>query len=237
MKAMILDSGTGSRLFPLTKSIPKCLIDINGKTILGMQLAALQIISINDIIITTGLFKEKIEDFVKQYFSSMNITCIFNERYDSTNYIYSMYKCNKYIDDDFLLMHGDLVFDINLLTGIVEKKTNAVLMNRSIPPPEKDFKGLLSGDMVKKIGTNVSDKNAYFLAPLYKLSRESFQKWMNKIIEFIDSGNYSCYAEDAFNTISDTINLQACFYEGLFCKELDTFNDLEMIKGAVSLNT
>ena len=63
MKAMILASGTGSRLLPLTATAPKCLIDINGKTALGLQLEALQASHITDIIITTGMLGEKIEKY------------------------------------------------------------------------------------------------------------------------------------------------------------------------------
>ena len=59
---------------------------------------------------------------------------------------------------------------------------------------------------------------------------------MNKIAEFVDAGNVSCYAEDAFNMISETITLQPYFYNELFCKELDTFEDLEEIKRALSSN-
>ncbi len=236
MKAMILASGTGSRLLPLTATAPKCLIDINGKTALGLQLEALQASHITDIIITTGMLGEKIEKYIRKYCSSMHITCIFNERFDTTNYIYSMYKCRSSIDDDFLLMHGDLVFDKELLTGLLSQDTNAVLMNNTIPLPEKDFKGLLVDNCVQKIGVDIFDDNAFFLAPLYKLSQDSFQKWMHKITEFVEAGNVSCYAEDAFNEISDTIALQPCFYKELFCKELDTFADLEEITSALSSN-
>lgn len=236
MKAIILASGTGSRLLPLTENTPKCLIDINGKTVLGLQLNLLQTAGINDVIITTGPFKEKIEDFIARFFPSMNITCVYNERFDSTNYIYSMYKCQAFINDDFLLMHGDLVFNAALLRGLLEQKTNAVLMSRTMPLPQKDFKGLLCDNRVQKISVDIFDEHAYFLAPLYKLSQESFQRWMDKIITFVDSGNISCYAEDAFNLISDTMGLQPYFIKEHFCKELDTFEDLAVIKNALYSN-
>jgi len=234
MKAMILASGTGSRLSPLTKKAPKCLIDLNGKTVLGLQLEHIQNAGISEVIITTGPFREKIEDFGKKQFPSLHITCVFNERFDSTNYIYSMYKCKDLIDDSFLLMHGDLVFDRELLTGILMQPASAVLMNRSVPLPEKDFKGLLRNNTVVKIGVDVFAENAFFLAPLYKLTCEAFQQWMKKIVEFVDAGKVTCYAENAFNEISDSIPLKPYFYSDNFCMELDTFDDLEIIRGSLS---
>ncbi len=234
MKAMILASGTGSRLMPLTDDVPKCLIDIQGKTVLGIQLKHLETVGVSGIIITTGPFKEKIENYCKNNFPKLNISYVFNEVYDSTNYIYSMYKCKDLIDDDFLLMHGDLVFDVELLQSIMEQKSNAVLMNRDIPLPEKDFKGLLQGNRVIRIGIDVFGENAFFLAPLYKLGYDAFHKWMDKIDEFVNAKNVLCYAEDAFNEINDTILLQPFFYTDSFCMELDTHEDLEVIKHYLS---
>lgn len=231
---MILASGTGSRLMPLTNEVPKCLIDINGRSVLGIQLEQLGAAGVGEVILTTGPFKEKIEAFTKKYFPSLHITCVFNELYDTTNYIYSMYKCKELIDDDFLLIHGDLVFDTGLIEGIMRQDSCAVLMNRTIPLPEKDFKGLIKNNLVCKIGVDVFDENAFFLAPLYKLLKKPFLIWMNKICEFVESGRVTCYAEDAFNELSDAIRLKPFFYSDTFCMELDTFDDLEEIRRRIT---
>jgi len=63
MKAVILAAGIGYRLLPYTKNIPKALIKINNKPILGYILDALIKNNINDIIIVVGYKKEKIFDF------------------------------------------------------------------------------------------------------------------------------------------------------------------------------
>jgi phosphoenolpyruvate phosphomutase len=230
VKAMILASGTGSRLAPLTSETAKCLIDINGTNVLGLQLKTLDAAGIREIIITTGAFREKVESFVRIKFPALHVNYVHNERFDSTNYIYSMYKCKDLIDDDFLLMHGDLVFDRELLNSIIKQNCSSVLMNRTFPLPQKDFKGLIHNGLVCKIGINIFGRNAFFLAPLYKLLKEHFQIWMSKIIEFIEADKTTCYAEDAFNALDGAIKLHPFYYDNDFCMELDTIEDLEKIR-------
>ena len=68
MKAIILNSGTGIRLIPLTDKMPKCMIKINSKSILEFQIEILADNSINDFIITTGPFENIIKTQVKEKF-------------------------------------------------------------------------------------------------------------------------------------------------------------------------
>lgn len=68
MKAIILASGIGRRLQPLTKNLPKPLIKVNKKTILEYQLDNLLKCNIKKIIITTGPFEDKISKFLHKPF-------------------------------------------------------------------------------------------------------------------------------------------------------------------------
>ena len=74
MKALIFNSGTGSRMGILTKNRPKCLLEINGETILHRQLRLLSECGIHDVIITTGKYDfdirneaEKIPDIHSEF--------------------------------------------------------------------------------------------------------------------------------------------------------------------------
>src|SRR3546814_15233974 len=61
-KAIILSAGQGSRLLPLTRDLPKCLIEFNGRSLLGWQVAALVANGIQDIVVVTGFRTERVED-------------------------------------------------------------------------------------------------------------------------------------------------------------------------------
>ena len=54
-KAIILSAGQGSRLLPLTRDIPKCLIEFNGRSLISWQVAALVANGIKDIVVVTDL--------------------------------------------------------------------------------------------------------------------------------------------------------------------------------------
>ena len=55
---------------------------------------------------------------------------MYNPKYKTTNYIYSMWLTKKFIDDDIILLHGDLVFDKKLLERLIAENGNRVLVNK-----------------------------------------------------------------------------------------------------------
>ena len=125
MKAMIFNSGLGSRMGGLTENNPKCMVKLyNGETIFERQIRILSDCGIKDFIITTGPFKEQLHE-VADKFQNLNFQFVANEEYRSTNYIVSMNNANPYLDDDVLLLHGDLVFNKNLVKKIVNNENNS----------------------------------------------------------------------------------------------------------------
>ena len=231
MKLIIFNSGVGSRLTPITNEIPKCLIKINEKTIIEHQINNITHIDFNEIIITTGPYEEKIKTLLRKKYPTMNFTYVNNNRYDKTNYIYSMWLAREYLDDDLITLHGDLLFEKNLFDRLVKINTfSHVLMNKDIPIPEKDFKGLIQNGRVVKIGVNLFKENAYFLAPLYKLIKKDVITLMNEIDNFIKYQREKEYAEEAFNSVSDQIILKPLFYSKEICLEVDTIDDLQLAR-------
>ena len=231
MIAIILASGTGSRLMPLTKDIPKSLVRVNSKTIIDIEIENILYCGINRFIITTGYKEDKLRNYVRERYPNLDVIFVENEKYDSTNYIYSMWLTKNFIDDDILLLHGDMVFDKKLLKKLLNAKSStSVLVNNKIKPPEKDFKAVIENNIVKKIGVNFFGDNAYFSAPIYKFEKARFIRWLEEIDCFIRNGNIKCYAEDAFNKISDEIRLVPTYYNDGFCMEIDDMKDLKIAK-------
>lgn len=232
MKVIILNAGIGKRLGYLTKNNPKCLIKINDKdTILDHQLKNLIKSNLKEIIMPTGYFEEKIKNHVKTNYPTLNIQYINNPIYYKTNYIYSIYLLKNVIDDDVILLHGDLIFSKILLEEIINSKDiNIVLVNKEIKPPKKDFKALIIDEKIIKIGVNISGSNRAFLAPLYKLTKQFFNAWLNQIEKFINDNRVNCYAEDALNEILNKLILKPFYFTNQICKEIDDIKDLELIK-------
>jgi phosphoenolpyruvate phosphomutase len=221
VKLLLLNSGIGSRLGILTQNNPKCLIKINEKeTILDYQLNKIIGSNLKDIIITTGPFEDKIKKYIKSNYPKLKVQYVYNPIYYETNYIYTIYLTKDIIDDDIILLHGDLIFSNNLLKDIIDSEyRDCVLINKEITPPEKDFKALIIDEKIIQISVNISDPNSVFLAPLYKLSYRFFKAWLNQIEKFIIENQFENYAEDALNTILNELVLKPFYFNNKICKE------------------
>ena len=121
MKALILNSGMGSRMGALTSGKPKCLTEISGQeTILSRQLQQLADAGIEEVIITTGPFENVLANYCHSLHCPLRIIFVRNPIYKDTNYIYSIYCAREYLNDDIILIHGDLVVENVVFDQVIE---------------------------------------------------------------------------------------------------------------------
>ncbi len=236
MKAIILASGVGKRLRPLTDDKPKSLVKINEKTIIEYQLDILINCGIKNVVITTGPFEFQVKELLQDKYPDMGVVYVNNPKYAQTNYIYSLWLTRGLIDDDIILIHGDLIFTKDLLEKLLEAKGNVVLVNKSIDLPKKDFKAAIDDNRVEKIGVDFFGKNTFFSLPFYKFGKKDFSKWMRAIDIEIKKGNVYCYAEDAFNEISDEIILRPLYFKEEIGMEIDDVNDLRKARDLLEVH-
>ena len=234
MKAVILNSGIGKRVMPFTYKNPKCLIKINDKSIIEHEIENLLHYGINDIIVTTGPFEDKLKAFVRNKFPGIKLTFVNNPRYESTNCIYSLWltrNIKNLMNHDLIFMHGDMVFDVKLLGRLLScKNGSCALVNNKIELPKKDFKAEIVDNYVKRIGVHIYGKNAFFLAPVYRFSKGDFKILMDEVDKFVKNGKISVYVEEAFNSVSDKIKLSPVYFGEELCMEIDDLNDLKIAR-------
>ena len=229
MKALILNSGTGSRMGVLTSEHPKCMTEIsNGETILSHQLKQLAVVGIEEVVITTGLFDAVLVSYCQSLDLPIHITFVKNPLFRETNYIYSIYCAREYLDDDILLMHGDLVFENEVIDAVLTSRTSCMTVSRSLPLPEKDFKAVIQNGFIAKVGIEFFNE-AVAAQPLYKILKKDWIVWLNSIVSYCENGNVKCYAENAFNEISGQCELLPLDIKNQLCNEIDTPEDLAVI--------
>lgn len=229
MKALILNSGLGSRMGDLTKSHPKCMTRISeSDTILSRQLKTLIKASVHDVIITTGYFDQVLIDYCNSLKLSLNIIFVKNPIYDRTNYIYSIYCARHLLNDDIILMHGDLVFEESVLLKMIEEQKSYMKVSSTLPVPEKDFKAIVRNGRIHAVGVEFFQEVMEAQA-LYKLNYRDWEKWLNKIVEYCETGKTNCYAEVALNEISDECEIYAYDVKDTLCTEVDNPEDLEKV--------
>ena len=229
MKALILNSGLGSRMGVLTSEHPKCMTEISPReTILSRQLRQLSEAGVRQVVITTGLFDEVLRSYCEGLGLPLEYTFVLNPDFRTTNYIYSIYCAREYLDDDLLLLHGDLVFDGEVLDRILACETSCMAVSSTLPLPEKDFKAVLRDGMVQKVGVSFFE-DAVAAQALYRLRRQDCKKWLDGIVSFCESGNTGVYAEEALNALDGAANIAALDVEDLLCAEVDDPKDLEAV--------
>ena len=178
MKALILNSGLGRRMGALTSEQPKCMTELyHNDTILSRQLRMLANAGITEVVITTGLFRELLEEYCASLELPLHIRFVQNPDYESTNYIYSIYCAREYLKDDVLLMHGDLVFEDAVLEQVLNCGTSCMAVSSTSVLPEKDFKAVIQDGKVKKVGVEYFEQ-AEAAQPLYKLQKKDWIKWL-----------------------------------------------------------
>lgn len=230
MRALILNSGIGKRMGELTKTKNKCMAEISeGVTILDWQLDMIEKMGIKDVVITTGPFAEHLTEYAKTNHPNLNFIFRHNEVYDQTNYIYSIMKAKDVLDDDIILMHGDLVFDESVIKDILDSKTSAMVVDSTLELPEKDFKAVVKDGKIVKVGIEFFD-DAFAAQPLYKLVKDDWKVWLDNILKFCEEDNVNVYAENAMNEISDQINILPLDVKGRICTEVDNLDDLAHVK-------
>ncbi len=229
MKAVILNSGLGHRMGVLTSEHPKCMTEISPtETILSRQLKMLVDTGIEEVIITTGYFDSVLMNYCNSLDLPINITYVKNPIYDKTNYIYSLYCAKDYLDDDIILMHGDLVFENEVIDKIMSSDSSCMVVSSTAPLPEKDFKAEIVDGKVMAVGVDVFS-NAVAAQALYKLEKEDWKLWLDKIVEFCESGNTNVYAENALNELHGFANIKGLDVSNLLCSEIDNPEDLAVI--------
>lgn len=230
MKALILNSGLGSRMGVLTSEHPKCMTEISDTdTILSRQLRLISEAGINEVVMTTGYFDEVLINYCNSLGLHLNFTFVNNPLYAETNYIYSIYCAREALADDVLLMHGDLVFEESVLRDLLGEKSSCMKVSSTLALPDKDFKAVVRDGEVKAVGIEFFD-SAMEAQALYKLNKEDWMVWLDKIIEYCESDKRKCYAEVALNEVTDKCRIKAFDVQDRLCTEIDNPEDLENIK-------
>ena len=185
--------------------------------------------------ITTGYYDKVLVDYCATLSLPINYTFVKNPIYDKTNYIYSIY-CAKEIlkDNDIILLHGDLVFDTSVLEKVISSDRSCMAVSSTLALPEKDFKAVIDGDRIQKVGIEFFD-NAVSAQPLYKLYAKDWNVWLDKINEFCENGTVKCYAENAFNQVSDKCEIYTLDVKDELCAEIDTPEDLKVITNKIRI--
>lgn len=121
MQAIILAAGMGKRLKDLTSNATKCMVEVNGVTMIERMLSQLDALHLNRIVMVVGYESAKLMEYVRSLHVNTKIEFIDNDVYYKTNNIYSLYLAREcLIEDDTLLLESDLIFEDKVLQRLLD---------------------------------------------------------------------------------------------------------------------
>ncbi|MBP5262388.1 MAG: aminotransferase class I/II-fold pyridoxal phosphate-dependent enzyme [Clostridiales bacterium] len=179
MQAIILAAGMGKRLKELTQNNTKCMVKVNGVTLIDRMLHQIEKYDLSRIVIVVGYKGKELMDYIRSLDISTPLVFIENEIYDKTNNIYSLALADKWlVEEDTLLFESDIIFEDSILDSLINDPRDTLALVDKYEPwmdgtcmklsPEDDIIDFVSG---RKF--NFSETPDYYkTVNIYKFSRE-----------------------------------------------------------------
>jgi len=227
--ALLLAAGMGSRLFPLTQNEPKCLTIVNGMSILERLISNLNQHGFKRLVVVTGYLENHIRDFMGTQVGDIKIDYIFSRLYRTTNNIYSFWMARKVINEPFLLLESDLVFDESLLEAMLYPDRIAAAkmqtwMNGTYVTINKyqQVKAFFEGN------ADSFGEIKYKTVNIYSISLSSWRRIIKILDKHISDGKVNDYYETVFaEMIADgSLSFKFVSFDGKPWYEIDTVEDL-----------
>ena len=163
MKALILSAGQGRRLLPLTADAPKCTVLVQGRPLIEWQLSALAEGGIDEVVAVVGFRRERVEAVLAARPEPPRVRVLDNPLYGVADNLVSCWMARDEMDEDFLLLNGDTLFEVDVLRRLLAAPLRPVTLAIDAKPAydADDMKVTLDGERVVGIGKHLAPGAAH----------------------------------------------------------------------------
>ena len=206
MKALILAAGLGSRLQEYTSEVPKALVQVSGKPILGYQVEALLKNDVRRIVIVIGHQGHKIREFFTQNrYSELEVEYVENQIYNDSNSSYSFWLAISKIEgESYIHMNCDIMFSPELLQRVIHSdRDNVITLDRKITLTDNMEQVILEKDKIVKM-RNYRLKGAVGKAVgLAKFAPDNVAWIVERLKQYIEVGDKN---QNFYGIIREAVN-------------------------------
>ena len=231
MKAVILAAGCATRLRPHSDDTPKTLLPVGGVPILRRTITSLLRVGFDQFVIGTGYLEHMVRDAVASWFPGLDVTFVTNKDFRSTNNAFSLLLAREHVEDDgFILLDGDVVFDLEVVEELVDRGPDCLAV-RSVGQIGLEEVKVTADveDRVLAIGKHVPVRSAMGESVGIELfSASSSKKLFAALDERVRAqGLVNEYYEAAFQQVIDEgATLYGVDIGSMYATEIDTIEDL-----------
>lgn len=233
--AVLLAAGLGSRLAPLTDAVPKCMVAVAGVPILGRLVRCLDRLGFERLVVVTGYKSELIRDYLGETFGGIAVEYVVSPVFETTNNIYSLWLVRDLIDEAFLLVESDLVFDEGLLEPLLQPDRIAV--SRQLPWMSGTTVTLDDDGIVNAFypappgiyGAHCTESGHYMAVNICSLSRDTWAEVRLRLDQHVLAGRTGTFYEVVFAemTKDGCMAAEAVIFPTERWYEIDTVADLD----------
>ena len=232
VKAIILSAGQGRRLLPLTEDLPKCLLPVAGKPVIEWQIDALLAVGIDEITIVAGFHVDLVEALLKQRYGNYpQIKIFFNPFFEAADNLASCWLVRAMMDDNFLLLNGDTLFDVALIAKVLESKSSPIPLIVDVKNnyDSDDMKVQLDGDgwvkqVSKLLPANEIDAESIGLIYFREQGPQQFSEALEKALR--QPARLKSWYLSIIDELADQKLVNSCSIAGHRWCEIDFIEDL-----------
>jgi choline kinase len=154
-RAIILSAGQGSRLLPMTETLPKCLLDLSGRSMLEWQLRGLAAAGVREAVVVTGFRSDLVEEALQRVTPpSMQARVLFNPFYKVADNLASCWMVRNELDGPSLILNGDTLIQPEIARRLLAAPSApiTVTIDRKPAYDDDDMKVKTDGDRLQAIG-------------------------------------------------------------------------------------
>ncbi|HBZ77567.1 MAG TPA: aminotransferase [Clostridiales bacterium] len=238
MQAIILAAGMGKRLKDLTRNNTKCMVKVNGVTLIDRMLHQIEKQNLSRIVMVVGYERKKLIDYIGTLSIQTPIVFIENPIYDKTNNIYSLALAKEWLcKDDTILFESDLIFEDSVLEALIgDPRETLALVDK--------YESWMDGTCVKLGEDDTIEafvpgrkfkfdeiKDYYKTVNLYKFSKQFSETYYVPFLEAYQAAlGENEYYEQVLRVITmlDDPGIRAKRLDGQRWYEIDDIQDLDI---------
>lgn len=228
MKAVILAAGRGSRLHPLTLSMPKPLVTVGAHTCLDIASESLAAV-VDSIVVVTGYLGDRICTHLEKHPPAVAVQIVVNPKPEQGN-LTSLAAARTLIEDDgFILTNADHLFPSDFYSHhFVAGEDIAIATQNNRPVAEDEMKVVVVNEHIKEISKTLTAYDGAYIGttriPTHK--RPAYWAAFDRVREVIDPAR-AC-VEDVLQELAHSATpLRATWVNNIQWFEVDTLEDLE----------
>lgn len=159
-RAVVLSAGRGGRLLPLTEHLPKCLLDMGGRSLLAWQLRGLAAAGVAEAVVVTGFGAELVErELERQCPPGMRVRALFNPFFQVADNLASCWLARAELSGPCLILNGDTLFEPEIARRLIAAPPApiTVTIDRKPAYDHDDMKVATRGERLMAIGKKLAD--------------------------------------------------------------------------------